>query len=80
MIKMKKEMVMMPNGNYEEIFSPIQHQCKSNDEIIECVEYGWKIGKLILKIEGGNDYENGYATEIEMNYCPFCGYHPLTNK
>lgn len=72
---MKKEMAMLPNGNYEQIISPIQHQCRSKDYVFECVEYGWDKDKLYLKIEDGDPYEDGYSCKIEVNYCPFCGYH-----
>ncbi len=72
---MKKEMSMLPNGNYEEIISPIQHKCSDKDYICQCIEYGWQIGKLLLKIEHGDPFEDGYSTEIDVKYCPFCGYH-----
>lgn len=71
---MKKEMAMLPNGNYESIVSPIQHKCYSEDYKITCVEYGWDLGKLILIIEDGDPYEDGYEKEFQVNYCPFCGY------
>ena len=74
---MKKEMAMLPNGNYEEIISPVQHHCKSDDYTWQCVEYGYQRGKLRLQIEDGDPYEDGYAAEIEIRYCPFCGYTPM---
>jgi hypothetical protein len=70
---MKKEMAMLPNGNYEEIISPIQHECRF-DTNWHCVEYGWDIGKLKLSVEIGDPYEDGCSHEIIVNYCPFCGY------
>lgn len=73
---MKTEMKMLKNGNYERIISPIQHQCRSEDYIFKCVEYGWKRSKLLLKIEDGDSYEDRYGIEIEVNFCPFCGYQP----
>ncbi len=71
---MKKEMSMLPNGNYEEIISPIQHQCIFDS--YHCVEYGWNLGILKLCLEDGDPYEDGYSKEIEIKYCPFCGYTP----
>lgn len=73
---MKKEMKMLPNGNYEEIISPIQHDCRSKDFGWQCVEYGYELGKLKLSIEDGDPYEDGCAHQIQVNYCPFCGYKP----
>lgn len=73
---MKKEMQMLPNGNYESVISPIQHECRSKDYNWHCVEYGLKMGELILKFEEGDSYEDGYSTEIKIIYCPFCGYKP----
>ena len=73
---MKTEMKMLDNGNYESVVSPIQHQCRSECYILECVEYGWDMGKLHLKIEDGDPYEDGYALELLVKYCPFCGYQP----
>ena len=71
---MKREMKMMPNGNYDEIVSPIQHQCLNG--IFRCEEYGWDLGKLYLYIEDGDPCEDGYSTQVEIKFCPFCGYHP----
>lgn len=74
---MKKEMAMMPNGNYEEIISPIQHICieSSNFGRWECVEYGWDLGKLRLTVEKGESYDpDGYSNELYVKHCPFCGY------
>jgi hypothetical protein len=73
MENMKTEMAMLPNGNYERVVSPIQHQCKH--ENYECIEYGWERGKLHLKLEDGDPYEDGYSSHIEIKFCPFCGYH-----
>lgn len=73
---MKKEMKMMPNGNYEEVISPIQHNCHSKSYVVMCKEFGWNPGVLELQIEDGDPYEDGYAMKIEINYCPFCGYKP----
>ena len=72
---MKKEMAMLPNGNYEEIISPIQHKC--NEGIITCTEFGWDLGKLRLDIESGDPYEDGFSHETFVKYCPFCGYTSL---
>ena len=73
---MKTEMKMLDNGNYEHIISSIQHECRDKSFVFVCVEYGWNIGKLILKIEDGDPYEDGYSSKLEINYCPFCGYQP----
>lgn len=73
-------MAMLPNGNYENIISPVQHQCKSDDGIWTCVEYGWGIGRLRFQIESGDPYEDGFGSEIDVKYCPFCGYHGQTEK
>jgi hypothetical protein len=64
------------NGNYEEIVSPIQHQCieSSNFGSWNCVEYVWDIGKLKLSHASGDPYDEGYSVEIYVRYCPFCGY------
>jgi len=77
---MKREMAMLPNGNYEEIISPIQHQCHTNDWVVNCVEHGWEIGKLKIFIEDGDPFEDGYSNKLYVNYCPFCGYSPLTKN
>lgn len=71
---MKKEMKMMPNGNYEEVISPIQHQCYSDDKTMRITEYGWSMGKLIIEIEVGDPYEDGFGYRGDANYCPVCGY------
>lgn len=73
---MKKEMKMLDNGNYEEIISPIQHECidSSHFGIWHCVEYGWDLGKLKLSVENGDPYDDGYCNEVYVKYCPFCGY------
>ena len=63
----------MPNGNYEERISGIQHKCASIGDLWKCVEYGWDIGKLYLIISDGDPYEDGYENKIEVPYCPFCG-------
>lgn len=68
-------MEMLPNGNYESVISPIQHECVSSDLNLRCVEYGWKIGKIFLEIEIGDPCEDGYEGEFEVKYCPFCGYN-----
>jgi len=75
---MKTEMKMLDNGNYERVVSARQHECRSDDYRFYCVEYGWKLGILFLQIEDGDPFEDGYSTEINVNYCPFCGYHPKT--
>jgi hypothetical protein len=31
-------------------------------------------------LEEGDPYEDGYSKEIEVNYCPFCGYKPKFDK
>jgi hypothetical protein len=73
---MKTEMTILPNGNYEKIVSVIQHQCHSNDYNMECIEYGYEIGKLYLKIEIGDPYEDGFSDSQLIKFCPFCGYSP----
>jgi hypothetical protein len=78
--KMKTETAILPNGNYDEIISPIQHRCYSECNLFECVEYGWKPGELLLKIEDGDPYEDGYSNEREVSYCPFCGYQSPAKK
>lgn len=67
-------MSMLPNGNYEEIISPIQHECRSKDYMWHCIEYGWDMGQMKLMIEDGDPYEGGFSAEIIVDYCPFCGY------
>lgn len=70
-------MRMLSNGNYERIISSIQHNCSNtNNSMWTCVEYGWQRGRLRLQIENGDPYEDGYTSEIDVNYCPFCGYQP----
>lgn len=71
---MKKEMAMLANGNYEEVISGIQHRCFYDS--YHCVEYGHELGKLRLCLEDGDPYEDGYAKEIQVRFCPFCGYKP----
>lgn len=77
---MKTEMKIMPNGNYDEVISPIQHKCESKDYVWECIEYGWDLGKLQLNVEDGDLFEGGYSSKIEVNYCPFCGYQSEHRK
>jgi hypothetical protein len=72
---MKKEMAILANGNYEEIISPVQHLCKSEDHTWICVEYGWEKNRLRLQIDDGDPYEDGYSAEIDVKFCPFCGYN-----
>ena len=73
---MKTSMKMLPNGNYESVVDTIQHECKNKDWSIICVEYSWKPKKLLLKIESGDPYEDGFTMEEEVKFCPFCGYSP----
>ena len=72
--EMKTEMKMLDNGNYELVISPIQHYCRSDDFMSQCVEYSRDIGKLHLKIEMGD----GYSGDDIIKFCPFCGYSPKT--
>ncbi len=67
---------MMSNGNYEQTISPVQHECHDKTYAWSCIEYGWDIGTLHLKINEGDPYEDGYANEISVAFCPFCGYRP----
>jgi hypothetical protein len=69
----KTEMMMLPNGNYEPVPCPIQHECRSSDFVLRCVQYSWNSMKLTLYIEEGDPYEDGYAKQVEVNFCPFCG-------
>ncbi len=71
---MKTEMKMMDNGNYEKVVSFIQHECFDKNSIWHCVEYSSEPGKIWLKIEDGDICEDGYKNEVEVKYCPFCGY------
>lgn len=73
---MKTEMKMMDNGNYEEIISPIQHQCHIHHGEVQCVEYGHDLGKLYLTIDKDNDDEGYCDITLEIKHCPFCGYQP----
>jgi hypothetical protein len=67
-------MQMMPNGNYEQVADPIQHKCTfENRYTYECIEYGWDIGNLHLKIEGNCHCD---SDKIKISFCPFCGYSP----
>jgi hypothetical protein len=75
--KVKKEMQMLPNGNYEEVISPIQHHCSHGIYTWNCIEYGYDLGKLHLSIVDGDPYEDGYEAKIIVNFCPFCGYKPI---
>lgn len=65
---------MLPNGNYENVVSPIQHQCRSKDNNWNCIQYGWEIHKLTLILEEGDPYEDGYKAVLDVKFCPFCGY------
>lgn len=73
---MKTEMAMLPNGNYESIISAIQHECRDESYTWKCVEYGWEPKRLRLQIHVGDPYEDGYESEVDVKYCPFCGYKP----
>ena len=66
----------MPNGNLEEVISPVQHECRSSDHIWACREVSWELGKLFLRICDGDPYEDGYENSIQVSFCPFCGYFP----
>jgi hypothetical protein len=72
---MKTEMKMLPNGNYEAVICPIQHECYSEGCTLRCVHYSWKEG-LHLEIGDGDPCEDGYCNEFIVKYCPFCGYCP----
>ena len=63
--------------NYEEIISPIQHECTSKDYTWKCVEYAWEIRRLRLQIQSGDPYKDGYSAEIDVKFCPFCGYKTI---
>lgn len=76
---MKTEMKMLNNGNYECVPCAIQHKCVSGDFNWRCTEYLSKKG-LHLQFMFGDPYEDGCDHEIEIKYCPFCGYTPLTAK
>lgn len=73
---MKTEMQMLNNGNYERVVSVIQHKCRSKDSDWHCVEYASKSPILLLSVEKGDPYEDGFSSEIEVKFCPFCGYQP----
>lgn len=73
---MKTEMKMLDNGNYESVISAIQHDCRDKNIVLWCVEFSWDLGKLFLKIEDGDPYEDGYSQQFEVKFCPFCGYTP----
>lgn len=70
---MKTEKKMLPNGNFEEVVSFIQHDC-TKGYTWRCVETRAKHG-LWLYVEG-DAYEDSFEEEIEVNFCPFCGYQP----
>lgn len=70
---MKTEMKMLPNGNYESVICPIQHECYA-DGSWHCVQYSWDDKKLRLHVEHGDPYEDGFHAEVEVKFCPFCGY------
>jgi len=69
----KKEMKMLDNGSYQEVISTIQHDCILDSW--KCREYGWDIGKLILSVDIEEE-DHEYSKEINVPYCPFCGYTP----
>jgi hypothetical protein len=69
----KTEMKILPNGNYESVVCPIQHECRSENGVFRCAQYSWDDMKLTLYIEDGDPYEDGYETHIHVSFCPFCG-------
>lgn len=71
---MKKEMVMRDNGNYEEIICFIQHECCSSDGVWNCIQYKNDMTSLVLKFYLGDPYEDGVEEQINVLFCPFCGY------
>lgn len=71
---MKTEMQMLANGNYESVILPVQHDCQSKCYNWSCKQWSHAMDKLILTVEQGDPYEDGFKTEIEVKYCPFCGY------
>lgn len=73
---MKSEMQMLPNGNYESVICPIQHKCEKDCYTWTCTEYSYKPKKLFLKFSSGDPHEDGIESEIEVGFCPFCGYSP----
>jgi len=78
---MKTEMGMLDNGTIGIIVSPIQHKCSfSKNGEWTCIEFRCQIGKLILQIEDGDAYDDGYCSSIEVVCCPFCGYKPNKDK
>jgi Zn ribbon nucleic-acid-binding protein len=40
------------------------------------------MGRLLLQIKDheGNEFDQWYENEIEINFCPFCGYSPKKNE
>lgn len=72
---------MLDNGNYERVPAAIQHKCTSPCLNWVCSEMGWKPGILFLESCFGDAYEDdGCEHELEVKFCPFCGYSPLTSK
>lgn len=69
-------MRMLPNGNYEPVVLPLQHECTSKCFNMRCVERAYDMGKLYLEIEVGDPCEDGYTGKFEVIYCPFCGFSP----
>lgn len=76
----KMEMKMLDNGNYESVVAGIQHKCISDDLNWVCSELGWKLGVLKLESCFGDPYEDGCEHEVQVKFCPFCGYSPIDNK
>jgi hypothetical protein len=65
--KMKKEFQMLPNGNYEEVILPIQHECKNLNLL--CRQYYHDMENLHLYIDD---------EQYLVKFCPICGFS--TNK
>lgn len=73
---MKTEMKMLPNGNYESVVLYVQHECKDYNQSCYCRQYSDKMDKLILTVGEGYccDDHGGCEHQIEVLFCPFCGY------
>jgi len=71
---MKTEMKMLDNGNYESVEMYIQHECRSEDYSLRCIQYLRDMNNLHLRIEQGDPYEDGVGIDFLVKFCPFCGY------
>ena len=72
---------MLKSEKYKDFASFMKHHCCDDSMYIYCEEQISHEGKLMLYIEVDNEdsLDDGFYHEVEVSYCPFCGYSPKQN-